>query len=607
MAATNRQRRIARHHRGRSVAESTGTLERAGEAFAEAATDVKATRPGRIAITLIKAGWSVNGRYYPAAVLKRDGPSVWPAGTLSFADHQTDEEQEQRPAGSVRNLVGVLTRDPVWDEASQSLKSELRVFAPWREAVADWTQSGAIGMSIRAWAEGEQGEAEGRRGTIVTALYGGRGSGASVDVVTIPAAGGSLDAVLESVGAGTKPIAEARSVGGWVESRIHRDFTVLADDMYGSGRLTRQERIILSSAIGDGLGAFVARVEADAPHLYERDIWDEPGSTDLAAEATLARPIGEATSEEIRRALTAALREQYATGRSPVYIWLRDYDADRALCWYEQSTRDGDCTDYQQGYSVGEGGRIVLAEERVAVVARTVWEPAPTPASQATVRAGETTSSTSDTKTSATPVAEEVSPVDGPGSPNIPIQRKESTVDPKNPAETGAGGTGEPARTPAPPQYAEAMHQSHEALLAKQAEAAREREAREAAERKLRVHEAKEAARGKVAEAIAKSPLAKVGAAHPRIIESVVATADVWLDADGKADQARLDVTIEATISREATYLAQAAEQMYGVGKVRGLGSSEADTTESVDDLAKNNDKIMAEIAALTGTARKGA
>ncbi|NGZ99632.1 hypothetical protein G5V59_02545 [Nocardioides sp. W3-2-3] len=83
----------------------------------------------------------------------------------------------------------------------------------------------------------------------------------SVDWVTRPGRGGKVLQVLESA----RDVTEARSIGQWVESRIHRDFTVLADDMAGDGRLTREERISLSAAIGDGLAAFVAKVEADAP------------------------------------------------------------------------------------------------------------------------------------------------------------------------------------------------------------------------------------------------------------------------------------------------------------------------------------------------------
>jgi hypothetical protein len=71
-------------------------------------------------------------------------------------------------------------------------------------------------------------------------------------------------------------VTEARNVGHWLESRIHRAFTEMADDMFGEGRLTREERISLSNAIGEGLGAFNRVVAEKVPHLYERDPWQEP-------------------------------------------------------------------------------------------------------------------------------------------------------------------------------------------------------------------------------------------------------------------------------------------------------------------------------------------
>lgn len=68
---------------------------------------------------------------------------------------------------------------------------------------------------------------------------------------------------------------EARNAGNWFESRIHQDFTVMADRLFGEGYLTREERITLSSAIGDGLQAFSAYLEENAPQLFQRDPYAE--------------------------------------------------------------------------------------------------------------------------------------------------------------------------------------------------------------------------------------------------------------------------------------------------------------------------------------------
>ena len=51
---------------------------------------------------------------------------------------------------------------------------------------------------------------------------------------------------------------EAKAMMEWLESRIHLEFTRIADDLFGDGFLTREERIALSGLIGDALDAFHA-------------------------------------------------------------------------------------------------------------------------------------------------------------------------------------------------------------------------------------------------------------------------------------------------------------------------------------------------------------
>lgn len=277
-----RMARAARKLRRMQAAESVAAPAREEVLETGTVEAPRGNRPGRMLIQLIKAGWSLNGRYYPAEVLKRDGPSAFPAGTQAFIDHATETEDAERPAGSLRDLAAVMTSPARWDEDRQALVAEVRLFAPWREPLTDMAEH--IGMSIRSWVVGEYGEVEGREGFVVKEITEGR----SVDFVTKPAAGGAILAVLESVGHPQKA-GEARNVGAWIESRLHLALTQLGDDMYGDGRLTREERIVLSQAIGDALRAWAARVEADAPQLFERDLWDEPPTpSETSAEETPA-------------------------------------------------------------------------------------------------------------------------------------------------------------------------------------------------------------------------------------------------------------------------------------------------------------------------------
>lgn len=73
----------------------------------------------------------------------------------------------------------------------------------------------------------------------------------------------------------TGTLREARNVGQWFEAEIHRAFTMLADGQFGEGQLTREERIALSSCIGDALDAFSQKLGQLAPQLYERDPYEQ--------------------------------------------------------------------------------------------------------------------------------------------------------------------------------------------------------------------------------------------------------------------------------------------------------------------------------------------
>lgn len=250
----------------------------------------------RFRVLLIRAGWGASG-YYSESLLKTDGPRCWPAGTQNYLDHPTESEQREKPERSVKDYASVIVTDPVWDPIEKGLAAEVEVFPQWR-GLLNKEFAEKIGLSIRACGVAEYGEAEGRQGQIITELT----EGISVDWVTKAGAGGKVLQLIESarnappateqqLAEAAVKLAEARNVAQWLESRIHLMFTQIADDLYGDGRLTRDERIALSSAIGDGLAAFTKRVEADQPQLYTRDRWDGPpeGDADLS-EADKATP-----------------------------------------------------------------------------------------------------------------------------------------------------------------------------------------------------------------------------------------------------------------------------------------------------------------------------
>lgn len=286
-ARTRSEVRDALQRFGKKVSESAATLDKPTErtAVREASMGGATTAgPGRMFLRLIKAGWSMNNRLYGAEVLKQAARDrAFPAGLHCYVDHASEEEEYTHPSGSVKNLAAVLTEDARWDEGTQSLIAEARLFEPWRGPLTQMAEAGAIGMSIRAWMTGQEGERDGREGFLVDWVQG-----RSVDFVTVPAAGGEVISVLEAVGA--EPVVEAANLGAWLESRLHLALTQYADDMYGDGRLTREERITLSQAIGDGLQAWASRVQAEAPQLFQRSRWEEPTAPEPEAAAEAAEP-----------------------------------------------------------------------------------------------------------------------------------------------------------------------------------------------------------------------------------------------------------------------------------------------------------------------------
>jgi hypothetical protein len=562
--------------------ESAVPLSSGRTAVREAATMVGAAgAPGRYLVQLIKAGWSLNGVYYSADVLRRDGAAAWPKGTLNYVDHDTDAEEESRPSGSLSRLASYQTTDARWDDQRQALVAEVRAFAPWQEAVASWAESGAIGMSIRAWVYAQDGEAEGRTGLLVSSVVEGR----SCDYVTVPAAGGAILAVLESVRQhGTK---EAANIGAWLESRLHLALTTYADDMYGSGVLTREERIVLSGAIGDGLQAWTTRVEADAPQLFTRGRWDYPEAAATPTEE--ARRVAEATAEEIRADLADEIAEQY--GDEDTYTWVRDYDPGRLLVWFNISS-GGESATWQQSYTVADDGDCELTGDKVEVTPRTVYDPVepedePQPADPDEEPAGAAAAAEPAAPPAAVAVREDVTdgdmpPANSPSSEEGSAVAEVQTGAPPATVVTAPAATAPPTDTAATTAVLEAMQaltrqvtaltESNTALT----ERANQRDAEDRTARN------RQAAREAVAAALAAPEVPQdlreqIG---PRVTSAVLA--NVPVTDTGDLDTTALGEAITAAVEAESGYAARLLESA-GVGRPRGLGSRPATEAQTVE------------------------
>lgn len=261
----------------------------------------------RTEITLITPGWGSSGYYSPAVLEQAAKDRVFPAKTQQHIDHDQDGG-----VGSISTLAAALAEDARWEpdwvdpdnpgEEPGRLVAENRVFSHKREMLSEIKD--VIGTSIAAAAEISYGEAAGRKGQIIERLVPAPTN--RVDYVTVPGRGGRISEVLEAA-----KVKEARNVGMWLEARMHSMFTNISDEMYGDGRLTREERITLSSALGDALTSFTAKVESSAPQLFERDLWEDPTPT-AAAEAapTNSPPVPAGATENQEEATMATIDDK---------------------------------------------------------------------------------------------------------------------------------------------------------------------------------------------------------------------------------------------------------------------------------------------------------
>jgi hypothetical protein len=146
-------------------------------------------RNGRALIRIITPGWGSSG-YYPAEVLRRDGPTVFTAGTKLYLNHPTKTEEAERPERDIRDLAGKLASDAVWFD--DGLYADVEYYNNHRPLIAAIGED--LDVSIRADGTYRTGEAEGRKGRIIEQLVRAE----SIDFVTRAGAGGKVARLMEA-------------------------------------------------------------------------------------------------------------------------------------------------------------------------------------------------------------------------------------------------------------------------------------------------------------------------------------------------------------------------------------------------------------------------
>lgn len=170
----------------------------------------------RKTVRLISPGWGSSG-YYSAEVLKRDGPKIFPMGTHMYLNHATAAEESQRPEGDIRNLAAVTSGNAYWD---QNHREGPGLFAPadiFSQYAPDLLEKAPYtGVSIRARGYGQEGEAEGKKGFIVSELFHGE----SVDFVTKAGRGGRVLTESARAGEGKESTMDEAQIKALVEAGV---------------------------------------------------------------------------------------------------------------------------------------------------------------------------------------------------------------------------------------------------------------------------------------------------------------------------------------------------------------------------------------------------
>lgn len=259
-------------------------------------------KDGSFPIKVIAPGWGASG-YYSEAVLRRDIPKVFPAGTHMHFDHPTVTESKERPERSVQTIAAVTTSLPVWQDngpAGPGMYAEAKARSARQTDIEELAPH--IGVSIVASGHRKPGIAEGRKGPVIESIVAGQ----SIDFVTQAGAGGQIISLFEAARgrAISEPIEEGDDVSEQdlkeardaLEAEQKKSADALAENArLREGAVLREARDVVAAA----LGKVENLPDITRTRLLEA-IASNPPTTDGALDAaTLETRVAEAVTAEV--------------------------------------------------------------------------------------------------------------------------------------------------------------------------------------------------------------------------------------------------------------------------------------------------------------------
>jgi len=149
--------------------------------------EAKPDANGTISVKIIEPGWGNSG-YYSESVLKA-AETRYRTNQHMYWNHQTTEQAQAMPERDLRDLAAVFVEDAYYDQNGKDgpgLYSRFKPFSAYGDLIKELAPY--IGVSHVAYGKKKPGEADGRKGLVITEITGVK----SVDFVTAPGAGGAI-------------------------------------------------------------------------------------------------------------------------------------------------------------------------------------------------------------------------------------------------------------------------------------------------------------------------------------------------------------------------------------------------------------------------------